>query len=372
MTNRKNVAFTVFKGSTVLLLGMSLFSVFNPKESSADVISILASVFKNNDISDVEEINADEYTNLQTMPILKASTKPLQASTTYELAKELKSNASIVEGKAITNENSSVSDGVVVADTFTSDKISLYTVRKNDTLEQVAKMFGVTTNTIVWANDLKRGVALVPDQVLIILPISSVKYTIVKGDTIQSVAKKFKSDVKEIAQFNSIDEDEKLVIGEDLMIPDADGSIFAAETKKASDNAKKQLVKNAPRFDSSSSVYVDTTGYFSRPVIGGVRTQGIHGHNGVDIASKYGTPILAAAGGQVIVSKTGGWGGGYGNYVVIKHSNGTQTLYGHMSEVLVQTGETVSRGQQIGKMGNTGRSTGVHLHFEVRGGKNPF
>jgi murein DD-endopeptidase MepM/ murein hydrolase activator NlpD len=233
-------------------------------------------------------------------------------------------------------------------------------------------MFGVTTNTILWANDLKKGTKLKPDQVLVILPISSIKYTVAKGDSIGSIAKKFKSDSREIAQFNSLDEDDKLTVGQDIMIPDADGSLLAAQNKKADEDAKKKLVKNAPRFNSNSKDYVDTTGYFSRPVVGGIRTQGIHGNNGVDIASKYGTPILAAASGQVIVSKSGGWGGGYGNYVVIKHSNGTQTLYGHMSEVLVSAGETVSRGQQIGKMGNTGRSTGVHLHFEVRGGRNPF
>ncbi len=82
--------------------------------------------------------------------------------------------------------------------------------------------------------------------------------------------------------------------------------------------------------------------------------------------------IKAAAAGEVIVAKFGGWNGGYGNYVVIKHSNGVQTLYAHMSSLSVGVGDHVSQGAVIGAMGSTGKSTGTHLHFEVRGGANPF
>ncbi len=99
-------------------------------------------------------------------------------------------------------------------------------------------------------------------------------------------------------------------------------------------------------------------------------TQGIHGHNGVDLASSLGAPIYAAADGEVIIARSGGWGGGYGTYVVIKHSNGMQTLYGHMSSISVSVGERVAKGSRIGGMGNTGDSSGVHLHYEVRGGSN--
>jgi murein DD-endopeptidase MepM/ murein hydrolase activator NlpD len=86
-------------------------------------------------------------------------------------------------------------------------------------------------------------------------------------------------------------------------------------------------------------------GYYMRPIIGGRKSQGIHGHNGVDLAAPVGTPIYAAAGGSVIVSiANGGWNGGYGNYVVISHPNGTQTLYAHNSANLVSVGDKVSRG----------------------------
>jgi LysM repeat protein len=349
---------------------------FAPSSSSADVISILSSVFRNANVGAFKEIEQIPTKNIQTMPILAAEPNPLEGTSTVEVLKELKTNASMVEGKALTNENSSVSDGSFTAyprDMFgNSDRISLYTVRDNDTLEQIARMYGVTPNTILWANDLKKGTLLKPDQVLVILPISSIKYAVQKGDTLQTLAKKFNGDIQEIAQFNNLEEDEKLVVGSELMIPDADGSLLASETKKNEETAKKQKKSNQVKIAESSNSRVDTTGYFIRPVVGGIRTQGLHGHNGIDIAASYGTPILAAASGQVLVSRSGGWGGGYGTYVVIKHPNGTQTLYGHMSQALVSTGESVTKGQQIGKMGNTGQSSGVHLHFEVRGGKNPF
>jgi murein DD-endopeptidase MepM/ murein hydrolase activator NlpD len=105
---------------------------------------------------------------------------------------------------------------------------------------------------------------------------------------------------------------------------------------------------------------------------GGILTQGLHGWNAVDIGAARGTPLHAAADGTVIVARIGGYNGGYGNYVVITHGNGTQTLYGHMKNVIVSSGQTVSAGQVIGYEGSTGNSTGPHLHFEVRGAANPF
>ncbi|MEK7136412.1 MAG: M23 family metallopeptidase, partial [Patescibacteria group bacterium] len=85
-----------------------------------------------------------------------------------------------------------------------------------------------------------------------------------------------------------------------------------------------------------------------------------------------GTPLYASAAGTVIIARTGGWNGGYGNYVVIKHDNGTQTLYGHMNTVTVAPGQTIGQGDPVGTVGNSGNSTGPHIHFEIRGARNPF
>jgi len=96
----------------------------------------------------------------------------------------------------------------------------------------------------------------------------------------------------------------------------------------------------------------------------------IHGNNGVDIANKCGTPIVAAASGTV-TEVGSGWNGGYGNAIRIKHKK-TSTYYAHLSEMHVSVGDVVEQGEVIGLMGITGKSTGCHLHFEVRGGSNPF
>ena len=122
----------------------------------------------------------------------------------------------------------------------------------------------------------------------------------------------------------------------------------------------------------SKNIQTSSTGYYANPVPGAILTQGLHGYNSVDLGAPLGTPIYAAAEGNVITSKQGGWNGGYGSMIVISHDNGTQTLYSHQSENVVSVGQKVSKGQLIGYIGSTGRSTGNHLHFEVRGAKNPL
>lgn len=91
---------------------------------------------------------------------------------------------------------------------------------------------------------------------------------------------------------------------------------------------------------------------------------GLRGHNGVDAALWEGTPVLAAADG--VVSKAGNDAGGYGEYIKVRHADGSETLYGHLSKRLAQLGDNVAEGQVIGKSGNTGNSSGAHLHFEYR------
>jgi len=232
--------------------------------------------------------------------------------------------------------------------------ISVYEVREGDSLSQIANMFSVSTNTIRWANDIDGGIT--PGQTLVILPVTGVKHIVTKNDTVDSLAKKYNAHAEEIADFNAIFGG-KLVIGEEVIIPDAEPT------------AKSPSAVKSPTEKSSG---VSTSGYFIWPVGGGVKTQGIHGYNAVDIGAKTGTPIYAAATGTVMVARSGGWNGGYGNYVVIKHKNGTQTLYAHASSLAVISGELVSQGEVIGYVGSTGKSTGSHLHFEVRGGTNPF
>ncbi|HZT35936.1 MAG TPA: LysM peptidoglycan-binding domain-containing M23 family metallopeptidase, partial [Nitrososphaera sp.] len=228
-------------------------------------------------------------------------------------------------------------------------------------------------------NDLEKA-PIVVGQTLVILPVSGVSYTIQKGDSLQSIAKKLKGDPDDIAYFNGIDPSAPLNVGDQIVVSDGEETPPPAPATPSAPSTvgarglfgtDTGVVKNAPKVRLGIALPDDS--YFAWPVAGGVRTQGLHGHNGVDIGAPTGTSILAAAAGKVIFARDDdGWNGGYGNYVVISHPNGTQTLYAHMSKVLVSTGDTVSKKETIVLVGETGKATGPHLHFEVRGGRNPF
>lgn len=238
-----------------------------------------------------------------------------------------------------------------------TDEISVYIVREGDTIQTIAKIFNVSPNTIIWANDLRKK-SVKEGDTLVILPINGIRHTIKKSDTIKSVAKLYNADIEDIELFNGLIENSLLTVGETLIVPE--GEIVEPVVKKV-------FIKTTKLKTGGSG------GYFVRPLAGGIRTQGIHGRNGVDIAAPIGTPVRASAGGTVILAKVGGYNGGYGNYVVIQHPNGTQTLYAHLSLVYVKQGQIVEQSVTIGALGNTGRSSGAHLHFEIRNGpRNPF
>lgn len=317
-----------------------------------------AGVFSFMDTALGATVDAEEvvYTrNSQTMPLLQAvahlDPNPGKGGP----------DMTIVEDSAL--ESSTGPEGTVheIEDKVSSDKISVYVVREGDTLSGIAQMFGVSVNTVMWANNITSAKGIHKDQTLVILPISGVKYVVKKGDSLKSIASKYKADVDEIIAFNDLSSNTSLVAGTEIIIPNAE---------PVSAPASKVIAKTGTK---GASAYVDTTGYFMRPIKAGRRSQGIHGRNGVDLADKIGTPIYAAAAGTVLVSKTGGWNGGYGNYIVIAHGNGTQTLYAHNSQNFVVPGQTVEKGENIALMGSTGNSTGSHVHFEIRGGgRNPF
>jgi len=250
----------------------------------------------------------------------------------------------------ISTEKEKVTDGT----------ISLYEVKPGDTLDTVAKLFGVSKNTIIWANDLKSQ-SVKPGDTLLIFPMNGMEYTVKAGGSIQDVAKKYNADASEIAEYNGIALDTKLAKGDTLFIPNAEVEAVV-EPKKTT---TKTVTKKANNI---------IAGYFMMPVSGCIKTQGLHGPymSAVDIGCKVGTTVSAAAAGTVIRASSSGWNGGYGEVVIISHPNNTQTIYAHLSKVGVSVGQKVDQGQVIGATGNTGESTGPHLHFETRGTGNPF
>lgn len=334
----------IFSSVTAAVLLASL--ILAPRVANAGLLSFISEL-----MSDEAEAGTNgSAINSQNMPLLQATRNSNQ-----NLAKG-GGDITIVGSSALLSE-AGPSGTIADIEDSKSSQISVYVVHSGDTLLGIAKMFAVSANTIIWANDITGPIQV--GQKLIILPISGIKHTVLKGETLQSIAKKYKGDEEEIRQFNGLSKISKLAIGDTVIIPDGEISGFSISTIS---NTSKIRGVGGPSYD----------GYYIWPVAGGRKTQGLHGYNGIDIGAPRGTPVMAAASGQVIVSRLSGWNGGYGEYLVIAHGNGTQTLYSHLDTNVAYEGSYVVSGQIIGYVGSTGRSTGPHLHFEVRGAQNPF
>ena len=373
-------AFSLFLG---LLLLLSI-----PSPAEAGFISSLFGdeAYAQTDAADSVQSNKDLKQNSQTMTLLQAnvsSASILQEKNTKNGKQKdnqvnEKVNVNVLSDNALLPATGplGVSDGKDIADSA-SEETSIYVVRKGDTLSAIANMFGVSINTILIANDMKKNDKLSEGDVLFILPISGLEHTVVKGQTLQSLAKLYKVDVSDIALYNGIAQDSKLAVGDEIMIPGGDNLMDDEGGDKPASNLGSAVARDA-------NYYIlhplqNLIGYFINPVPTGRKTQGLHGpgNRGIDIGAPTGTPIYASASGTVTIVKTGckvgqrRCGGGYGNMAIVEHSNGTKTLYGHMSKLAVKMGEQVARGEAIGYVGNTGKSTGPHIHFEVFSARNP-
>ncbi len=237
-----------------------------------------------------------------------------------------------------------------------------YKVQSGDTISTIAEKFGISQDTIKWANNITNVNSIRPGDTLKILPVTGVAVTVKSGDSVQSLAKKYQTDAQAIVDFpfNGIPDDFSLTAGQSLIIPDGSPPEVAAPKPRS----QPQFLAQGP---SSPIFEAIGGGQFIWPTRGILTQYFAWYHPGIDIAN-HGAPVIAAAdGGTVIVA---GWPDsyGYGNRVMIDHGNGYRTLYAHLSNIYVSVGQMVSRGQIIGQMGSTGRSTGTHLHFEVHKG----
>lgn len=236
------------------------------------------------------------------------------------------------------------------------DKVIDHTVAGGDTLASIADTFGVSVDTIKWANNLKSD-TIKPGQLLKISPVTGVVHTVAAGDTIYSIAKKYKTDAQKILNFpfNDFEDPDTfaLVVGQPLVVPD--GVIEEARPIRLPGSYRGPIIAGAPG-----------SGSFNWPTSGGITQYPVWYHMAVDVANPSNPPVLAADSGTVTFSGCMAWG--YGCHIIISHNNGYETLYGHLSSLGVSAGQVVGKGQQIGIMGSTGRSTGTHLHFEIRQG----
>jgi murein DD-endopeptidase MepM/ murein hydrolase activator NlpD len=241
--------------------------------------------------------------------------------------------------------------------------IITYTVRTGDTLYGIAEKFGISAETIMWANgELEYHPDLLKiGQVLVILPIDGIYHTVVQGDTLASIAQQYKVDISAIIEckYNSLESPYNISIGQKLIVPGG----------KKTYTPRVVHVYSGPIPEGAAK----GSGSFVWPTSGTI-TQGFKPmHMAIDIGAPTGTAVVAADSGYVV---TAGWSEyGYGKYVVIDHGNGFQTLYAHLHTILVQLGQSVGKGEKIGTVGQTGRATGPHLHFEIRYNgvqRNPF
>lgn len=229
------------------------------------------------------------------------------------------------------------------------DQVITYTVEAGDSLGKIAEKFGISIDTIKWANDMK-GDSLSIGDTLKIPPVTGIVHKVKDGDTIYSISKKYKTDAQKIVNFPFNDfadlDTFALNVGQILIVPD--GVMPEAPA----------IVIPAP------PVFAGGTGQFLWPV-GGIITQyPVWYHMALDIANSSAPGVAAADAGVVTLVEYLRYG--YGQHVMVSHGDGLATLYAHLSEIYVKVGDQVARGQIIGRMGSTGRSSGIHLHFEVR------
>lgn len=204
-----------------------------------------------------------------------------------------------------------------------------------------------------------------------------IKYTVQIGDTMSGIGSKFGLKIATLKVKNNIGNVDTLKPGQELVIPTDDLSEKAIKAAEDRQKASKQLADAK----KSTKKILATTGRGGYGLAVPIRHNGISRglisgvHTGIDYRANVGTPVVAAADGVVVVSDESGWNGGFGKTVLLSHAGGKTTRYGHMNDVTVRGGQRVAQGEIIGTSGNTGRSTGPHLHFEVRiAGRavNPF
>ncbi len=233
------------------------------------------------------------------------------------------------------------------------DKVITYTIQEGDTLSSITEKFGVSADSIKWENSMKND-KIVVGAPLKIPPVTGVVHKVKQGETVYSIAKKYQTDAQNIVNFPFNDfadlDTFALAVGQTLIVPDG---VPPAEKPAVPAKTVQQYLAGSG------------TGQFIWPASGNITQYPVWYHMAVDIANNTAPLVYAADSGTVVSTEKLRWG--YGSHVIVDHGGGLQSLYAHLQRIDVSVGDRVSKGSTvIGRMGSTGRSTGTHLHFEIR------
>lgn len=249
------------------------------------------------------------------------------------------------------------------------DRIEKYVVQTGDTISQIAELFGISVNTILWENRLTPRDFIQPGDSLTILPTSGVTHMVQSKETLASIANKLHGDVATIVAFNKLASADDIREGQILVIPGGSPAETPRPVTPPSAVRARALASLGDIFGSKPPDAPARVGGMTWPTPSRRLNQYFtRRHTGVDIEGDMGSPIYAADDGRVIKATGPEWNGGYGRHIIIDHGNGLQTLYSHNSKNFIKVGDSVHKGQTIGLIGMTGRTTGPHVHFEVRSG----
>lgn len=309
-----------------------------------------------------------KYNPVVEQDLLFASLSNLEQANEQKVFLDQKEIAAIEFSQSVVGENSFLQTGpasVIKPEVLGSLGIDLaqgglserkeifeYIVEQGDTLFSVAEKFDISLETVLWANNLTSRSKINIGEELIILPTTGIMHIVEKGENLSYLAKLYRADMDNIVDFNNLSDNGDIYIGDFLIIPDA---VMPAR-------------KPAPSYTPLASAY------FIKPVPADLGiSQGLHWYNAIDFSNgNCWEPVFASAGGTI---QRTGFHSTAGNYVRILHPNEVVTFYGHLAVISTYSGQKVSQGEIIGYVGNTGYTvgpSGCHLHFEVRGARNPF
>lgn len=345
--------------STELIINNQVIANFNSRSDAEAVLNAYKRLFVSNSV--LEELKIREQANIQPSSLQEGQSRTLNVTFSEDVSLDVKK---VSPDKILT-----VEQGINLLKTGIP-KTKTYKVQEDDVLGSIASDYQITLEQLLTLNPgLKKDSVIKPGDTLNVTVLTPIVHVTEKIEALQKEIISFDTEVVEDATMPKGEQKttqvgqngEKLV---NYLIFIENGTEVEREItseQSVKEPVKEIIVKGTKVIPSRG------TGTLKWPANGGYVSSGLGQrwgklHKGIDIARPSDLTIKAADNGKVV---SAGYSGGYGNKVVIDHNNGLQTVYAHLDSIAVSAGQVVSQGQKLGVMGNTGNSTGTHLHFEV-------